>query len=191
MVGVLAAAPIGIVDAAPRVVALPRAAAVACDIAPRPVAEMIALLGAVELASPPAPTPLPPGRPADAGTVADAAAVAREMEEHINAGDEHRLLSLSSDTVFQSMPNMPDMAAPLEAMAAASQRFAVVVWQERRLLRPVVRRTTIRDPTTRIRRWPIGRRTQRPYQPRRRHAELVEASRSVRMNDEMPRLRSA
>lgn len=92
-----------------------------CDVAPRPVAEMVALLG-----PPPdneqvrEPTPLPLGTPADAATTEAITAVVRELEACFNMGDLLRVYALFSDDQFRQMPKTEEIVAELTALGAAT-----------------------------------------------------------------------
>jgi hypothetical protein len=99
------------------------------------MAEIVALLGSADAATPSAPALLPPGRPVDAETGAAVANLVRQMEACINAGDEWRLLSIASDDEFRQMPNSPVVAAELEAMAARTST-PVAAGRRTRLLGP-------------------------------------------------------
>ncbi len=94
--------------------ATPVAAAVACDIVPRTVDEVLA--HAVPEGTPRlAPPPLPAGTPADAATVAEITTATRLLEACLNAGDELRFLALA---------NLDAMAIPLNDATRAELEAA-------------------------------------------------------------------
>lgn len=92
-----------------------------CDVAPRRVLELIALLG------PPLangqvlePQPLRPGSPADEATTNAITAVVRELEACFNAGDLLRVYALFSDDQFRQMPNTEEIVEELTALETAT-----------------------------------------------------------------------
>ena len=93
--------------------------AVVCDVMPRSVEEMVALLKPLDAEQPVLELkPLPPGETADPATEAAITAVVRQLEACINAGDELRVMSLSSDILFQQMPKSDEIVAELTALAS-------------------------------------------------------------------------
>jgi hypothetical protein len=116
--------------------------AAACDIEPRPIAQIVALIGSSTAAGPPsALLQLPSRHPADASTTAAITQVVRQMQACINAGDEYRLLSLASDAFFRDLPNSPDVVTQLEATAtktptpapAGSRQMLIGPWHVQQL----------------------------------------------------------
>lgn len=89
-----------------------------CDVAPRSVAGLIALLGPAQGDDGQVlePRPLPEGVPADAATTEAIAAVVRKLEACLNSGDQLRLYSLFSDDQFRQMPRIDDVVAELRAL---------------------------------------------------------------------------
>lgn len=125
---------------APSAAGTPVPAAVACDVEPGAVAEIVAL------ATPyPWPgrliVPYPIGTAADPATVAAVTAMVRRLEACINAGDLARFYGLFGDATFRGRPLSPAEIAELEAQFATPAtpqpvgRRAVVVgpWNVRDL----------------------------------------------------------
>ena len=98
--------------------------AATCDIAPRPAAEIIPLLQPPPGEGTPWPgrmvLPLPVGQPADAATTAEVAAVLRELEACVNAGDVRRRNAFFSDTWFRQVLKREELVTELTALEHSS-----------------------------------------------------------------------
>lgn len=108
-----------------------------CDVAPRTVADMLALLGSEVPAGGQVlePQPLPPGVPADAATTEAITAVVRELEACSNTGDQLRIYALFSDDQFRQIPPSAEIVDELRALEAATPA-AVPVGQRQVIVGP-------------------------------------------------------
>lgn len=99
-------------------------ATLGCDVAPRPVDEILALLKPPPGEGTPSPwyeiLPLPEGEPATEEITTEIAATLREMEACINAGIDLRHLSFFSDAWIGRITASDDLISELRAMTAAT-----------------------------------------------------------------------
>jgi hypothetical protein len=94
-----------------------------CDVAPRSVADILALYKpqAPQGSVPMLPMgPLPRGAPADAETTAAIAAAVQEIEACVNAGDVLRFYALLSDDWMRQIPSTDEIVAETTALATAT-----------------------------------------------------------------------
>lgn len=93
-----------------------------CDVAPRSVADMLALLGSAVPASGQVlePQPLPPGVPADEATTEAITALVRELEACMHTGDQLRIYALFSDDQLRQIPPSPEIVDELLALESAT-----------------------------------------------------------------------
>lgn len=96
--------------------ASPAPVAIACDVEPRTVAEIVALAESTPTGGRPRDV-LPPSQPADPVTAAEIAATVRRIEACLNTRDELRFLALFSDDLFRQMSIDAEAIAELEADA--------------------------------------------------------------------------
>lgn len=109
----------------------------ACDVAPRSLPDLLALLGtdAPDDDQVQEIEPLPSGVPADAATIAAITVVVRAFEACMNAGDQLRLYALFSDDQFRGIPPSMELMEEFRALADATP-VAAPVGQRQVLIGP-------------------------------------------------------
>lgn len=96
-------------------------APISCDVAPRSVADIVALLSEpTSDGSPQLSEPLHFGSSPDAVTAEAITDVVRQLEACLNSGDQLRLYALYSDGTFQRIPRTDEILVELKALETAT-----------------------------------------------------------------------